>query len=134
MTQGRRGRWWWVVLALAAGLAWWSWRTSFELPPLRVARERVAVGEVSGDLGFGVQAAAPGEELDGRRYVVSSVKPGGAAARAGVVVGDEIVTVDGAAVAGAAGYLYDTLTRVSAGTTVQLGLGRGVVVAVVAGG
>jgi hypothetical protein len=108
--------------------------TSFELPPLRVARERVGRGELTGDLGFSVQAAAPGEELDGRRYVVSSVKAGGAAARAGLLVGDEIVAVDGAPVAGAAWYLYDTLTRVSAGTTVQLGLGRGVVGAVVAGG
>lgn len=107
---------------------------SFELPPLRIARERVARGESSGDLGFAVQAAVPGEELDGRRYVVSSVRAGRAAARAGLLVGDEIVAVDGAPVGGAAGYLFEALTRVSAGTRVQLGLGRGVVVSVVAAG
>ena len=105
---------------------------SHELPPLRMVKERLMRGETIGELGYRVREAAPGEALGGRRYVVSWVSARGPAAAAGLVVGDEIVAVDGQAVGGAGGYLYETLTRVSAGTTVRLGLGRGAVVAVVA--
>ena len=87
----------------------------FELPPVRLARLRIAEGEASGDLGF----------TTGKALAVTTLRPGGPAARAGLRVGDEIVSVDGHAVTGDAAHLFFTLTRVRPGTRLQLGLARG---------
>lgn len=107
-------------------------REDVELAPIRVVRETVKHGAV-GDLGFVLRRSEPTDEPLTGRHVVAVVRPGGPAARAGLVVGDEIVAVGGQSVIGADGYLYYNLTRVSPGATVRLGLGRGAVIDVIAG-
>ncbi|WXA86883.1 carboxypeptidase regulatory-like domain-containing protein [Pendulispora rubella] len=100
--------------------------TTNELPPLRVPRNRVAPGQEHGDLGYETQEMAPEADLQQARWVVSVVRPGGPAAKAGLQVGDEITSVDGQDVVGANGYIYRTLVRVPEKTAVTLGLRRGV--------
>ncbi|MBA3546822.1 MAG: carboxypeptidase regulatory-like domain-containing protein [Nannocystis sp.] len=104
-----------------------------ELPPIRVARKRVKKGDAAGDLGLGLKQVEPGADPLLFRCMVAMVRPGGPASAAGLVPGDEIVTVDGQAVSGANSYLYHALTRVVPGTVVTLGLARGASVQVTAG-
>ncbi|MFY0537285.1 carboxypeptidase regulatory-like domain-containing protein [Nannocystis pusilla] len=99
--------------------------STIELPPIRVARRRTAPGEYGGDLGFTTHEAAPGADPLKRRWSVAHVRPKSPAALAGVVVGDEIVSVDGQDVQGANSYLFPTLTHAPAQTTLTLGLARG---------
>jgi protocatechuate 3,4-dioxygenase beta subunit len=101
-----------------------------ELPPIRLARQKVKPGETIGDLGFAIKLAAPMSEPAERPIEVALVRPGGAAGAAGLRVGDVIVSVDGADVTGERRYLYESLTRLPAGTLVRLGLARGVTVEV----
>jgi hypothetical protein len=97
-----------------------------ELPPIRLARQKVKPGEATGDLGFAIKLAAPMSEPAERPIEVALVRPGGAAGAAGLRVGDVIVSVDGADVTGERRYLYESLTRLPAGARVRLGLARGV--------
>jgi hypothetical protein len=90
---------------------------------LRLPRNRVGPGEQQGDLGV-YAGGTPG--------VVAVVT--GAAAEAGIQVGDVVVSVDGFDVRGANGYLFSPLTTVAAGRTVSLGLARGATVSIVARG
>lgn len=102
-----------------------------ELPPFRIVRTRSTGEGRAGDLGYKLRPGEPGEPPGA--CVVGMVRPGGPAARAGLQVGDEIVSVDGHDVTGAGRYLYDSLAYPKAGTTVRLGLGRGAVLEVTAG-
>ncbi|WP_394848021.1 carboxypeptidase regulatory-like domain-containing protein [Pendulispora brunnea] len=102
--------------------------TTNELPPLRVPRNRVAFGQGQGDLGYDTQEMAPEADLQQTRWVVSVVRSGGPAAKAGLQVGDEITSVDGQDVVGPNGYIYRTLVRVPEKTSVTLGLRRGVAI------
>lgn len=106
---------------------------SVEVPPIRMARRRVKEGEASGDLGYTVKEEEPGEDPSARRLIVAVVRPGSPAAAAGLVVGDEIVSVDGVDVRGPNAYLHWTLTRAKEGTGLTLGLARGASVKVVVG-
>jgi S1-C subfamily serine protease len=64
---------------------------------------------------------------------VASVDPGGPAASAGLRVGDQIVSFDGASLAGlGASFVWRILLSTSAGQTVQIGLACGVTIAVTA--
>ncbi|WP_394834475.1 PDZ domain-containing protein [Pendulispora rubella] len=96
-----------------------------ELPPLRVPRRRNTFGEPPADLGYTLREPPPGTDLDQVQRLIGVVRPGGAAAKAGLQAGDEIVSVEGQDVTGANGYLYPALITVSQGTTVTLGLRRG---------
>ncbi|WP_394839528.1 carboxypeptidase regulatory-like domain-containing protein [Pendulispora rubella] len=96
-----------------------------ELAPLRAPRKRTKGFDVGGDLGFVLQERSPDADLEQARNIVSVVRPGSAAAKAGLVVGDEIVSVDGQDVVGANGYLYRSLSNVPEGTSIALGLKRG---------
>jgi len=104
-----------------------------ELAPIRVVRRRVKSGDTSGDLGYQLKEPEPGEDPLLRRNVVAVVRPGGPAAAAGLVAGDEIVSVDGTPVTGAASYLLQGLCKVGPGTVLTLGLARGASVQVTAG-
>jgi protocatechuate 3,4-dioxygenase beta subunit len=95
-----------------------------EIPPIKVARARVK-GELTGDLGFTTRDSEPGADPDQSRAVVALVRPNSAVAKAGLAVGDEIVSVDGYDVVGPNGYLYSALTRVPEGTVLKLGLKSG---------
>jgi protocatechuate 3,4-dioxygenase beta subunit len=103
-----------------------------ELPPIRIAPRRIDPGGAVGDLGYTIREPEPGADPLQRRWIVAHVQAGGPAARAGVVVGDEIVSVDGHDVRGANSHLFFPLTRVTANTAVTLGLARGASVAVTA--
>jgi protocatechuate 3,4-dioxygenase beta subunit len=104
-----------------------------ELPPLRVSRPRTRPDEAIGDLGHVLRQSPPGTAPDQVHHVVALVRPGSPAAAAGLQVGDEIVSVDGHDVTGTSAYLYQPLLRVAEGATVQLGLARGVTLAITAG-
>jgi S1-C subfamily serine protease len=103
-----------------------------ELPDLRLVKRRVKGRDRGGDLGFSTKEELPDEDPEARRWVVAVVRAGGPAARAGLVIGDVIVSVEGHDVRGANGYLYGSLTRVPEGTSVALGLERGAKVAITA--
>ena len=90
-------------------------------------------GRGEGDLGVTLKEDEPGADPMKSKLVVAVVRPGSAAATAGLQAGDEVISVDGQDVTGANRYLYGTLTRVLEGTTVTLGLASGKSVAVVAG-
>ena len=94
---------------------------------------RVKEGDVTGDLGFGLKFAEPGADPLLFRNMVAVVRPGGPAAAAGLVPGDEVLTVDGQAVSGANAYRFNQMTNVLPGTVVTLGLARGASVPVTAG-
>lgn len=106
--------------------------TSVELPPLRIAKKRRTENEAPGDLGLRLRPSTPGTEPGEAKLIVGSVRPGGPAMRAGLQIGDEIVSVDGQDVTGANGYLFQEMSAVPAGTAVKLGLGRGATIEVVA--
>lgn len=104
-----------------------------ELGTIRVVRTQVKDGEAVGDLGYTLRRSEPTVAAEAVRQIVAVVRPGGPAAQAGLQVGDEIVAVAGESVIGADAYLHYNLTRVAPGATVQLGLARGVTIAVKAG-
>jgi C-terminal processing protease CtpA/Prc len=82
-------------------------------------------GGLTGDLGYATKHEEPGADPDHARFDVVLVRPNGPAAKAGLAVGDEIVSVDGYDVVGSYGYLYHALTRVPEGTVLKLGLKSG---------
>lgn len=105
-------------------------RPLVELPAIRVATRRIADGQARGDLGFTLAATVAGDDPLQAELEVATVRPTGAAARAGLLPRDRIVAVDEQDVRGTNRSLYATLTVVPAGTTVRLGLARGVTVAI----
>ncbi|WP_394839466.1 carboxypeptidase regulatory-like domain-containing protein [Pendulispora rubella] len=107
-----------VPLTLEAG-------QSHEAPPLRAPRRRTKGFGKGGDLGFLIQEMPPDADLEQTRFMVSTVRPNGPAAKAGLVMGDEIVSVEGQDVVGALGYMYHTLAEAPEGSTVTLGVRRG---------
>lgn len=117
----------WVPAVIAAS------ESAVVLPPIRVARKRVARGETSGDLGYSIKQPEAGADPLARRLVVAVVRPGSPAAAAGLQVGDEIVTVDGHSVTGPDAYMLRSLTNVPPGAAIVLGLKRGASVTLTAG-
>ncbi len=103
-----------------------------DLPPIRVAKRRIAVGGARGDLGFTIVPGKAGADPMLADLKVETVRFGGPAAVGGLKLHDEIVAVDGQDVRGVNRSLYATMIEVPAGTTVRLGLARGVTVDVVA--
>jgi protocatechuate 3,4-dioxygenase beta subunit len=103
-----------------------------DLPAIRVARRRIAVDQARGDLGFTIEASAAGDDPLLADLRVAAVRHEGPAATAGLRAHDEIVSVDEQDVRGPNRSLYSTLTVVPAGTTVRLGLARGVTLAITA--
>lgn len=104
-----------------------------ELPPIRIATQKVKSGEAIGDLGYALKLGAPAVEPAARKLEVAIVRAGGPAGIAGLQQGDEIVTVDGEDVTGEQRHLYEPLTKVPPGTVVRLGLARGVTIEVTSG-
>ncbi len=100
------------------------------LPPIRMATQKVKNGEAIGDLGYAIKSAAPGAEPSEREFEVALVRPGGAAAAAGLQVGDIIVSIDGQEVTGEQRHLYSSMTRVPVGISLKLGLARGATIEV----
>lgn len=95
-----------------------------------VPKRRFQPGEKTGDLGFRFAESPPDEDPRQRVLKVSFVRPDGPAARAGLVVGDVVVSIDSHDVRGARATLSGTLLRARVGTTLKLGLARDVTVSV----
>jgi len=93
-----------------------------ELAAMKLTRLRVTGDAKPGELGF----------TTGETLMVMTVRPGGPAAQAGIVVGDQVIAVDGHAVIGDDMRLFFSLSRVPAGTKLALALARGVTVTVTA--
>jgi S1-C subfamily serine protease len=96
-----------------------------DAPPLECVKSRLAKGAHAGDTGFALKEMAPDVHPEAWQLVVGVVRPGGPAAKAGLQVGDIILTTDGHAVSGIASYIYSAITRAPEGTTFTLGLARG---------
>jgi protocatechuate 3,4-dioxygenase beta subunit len=97
-----------------------------------VAKRRLKMGEMVGDLGFSLKAPDSPTPFAVQLLEVATVRADGPAATSGLRVGDRIVSVDGFDVSGKLAYLYGSLTSVREGTQVTLGLSRGGTVVVVA--
>ena len=85
---------------------------------VRLARrdpERWRVGVAPGTVGMGI-------DREGHQLLITQVMPDGAAARAGVTAGAEIVAVDGRAVEGCGPHAVVDLIRGAPGSPVTLGL------------
>lgn len=91
-----------------------------ELPPIKVAPDRVSPGETVGSFGLRFAEPKPGRQRYETPLVVGPVRPGGPAAHAGLVPGDRIRSIDGHDVTGSSRYLYEGLTRVPVGTVVRV--------------
>jgi C-terminal processing protease CtpA/Prc len=81
--------------------------------------------ESGGDLGFSLRQLDFMADPEKEKLAISHIRPGSPAARAGLRVGDHIVSIDGQSVLGKDAYLYHTLTRVPAGATLRIGLANG---------
>jgi S1-C subfamily serine protease len=98
---------------------------------VRVPRRRMKIDEMPGDLGFVLKRNPPETEPGEEDLEVAVVRVDGPAARAGLQVGDVIVSVDGHDMRGDAS-LYWSLAMVPAGQSVSLGLARGAAVKITA--
>lgn len=104
-----------------------------DLGTVELVKKRTERGQEPGDLGFKRKEDEPDIEPEDIRNVVAFVKPDGAAAKAGLAIGDEIVEVDGQEVTGTNHYRYRTLVRVLEGTKVSLKLADGRELTITAG-
>jgi protocatechuate 3,4-dioxygenase beta subunit len=104
-----------------------------ELPPIKVSKKRVKQDQAAGDFGYGLKESEPGADPLQQRMIVAVIRPGSAAAAAGLKLGDEIVSVDGQDVTGGNSYLIGALTEVLEGTVVNFGLAGGATLAIPAG-
>lgn len=104
-----------------------------DLGDLPTAKRRVASASDAGELGVQWEALPADLPSDKRSFVVAQIEPGSAAASSGLRVGDSVITVDGLSCLGNNRSSAWTLLTVPPGTSVELGLQRGVVVTVVAG-
>lgn len=104
-----------------------------EIPPIKVSKKRVKQDQAAGDFGYSLKQSEPGADPLARRSIVAVVRPGSAAAAAGMKIGDEIVSVDGQDVTGGNSYLLGSLTQVLEGTVVSFGLAGGGTLQIAAG-
>jgi hypothetical protein len=104
---------------------------TLDLGDVEVPKMRAKLDEEGGDLGYTLKQSGWDEE-ENPRLEVAIVEPGGPAAKAGLKVGDVIVSVDGQDVREDA-FLYWSLTHVTPGTKIALGLERGATVEITAG-
>ncbi len=110
--------WTWITRRIAAEPA------VQDLGTLELVARRVKRGEESGDLGFKTKELAPDTEPEDSRKLVAVVRPGGPAAKAGLQLGDEIISVDGQAIGGLEAYRWRRLTQVPPGTALSLKVTR----------
>lgn len=86
---------------------------------------RLGKGEEAGDLGFTFKGLPPGREPEDRVFEVALVRAGGAAEKAGLLVGDVVVTIEGKDISGIHSQHTYKLMRVPARDVVPLGLEGG---------
>jgi membrane-associated protease RseP (regulator of RpoE activity) len=99
---------------------------------IKVQKMRARPDEKAGDFGFQLKQPGQDADLDKLRLEVAVVRPDGPAAKAGMKVGDVIVSVDGQDVRQDATQ-YWILAHVPPGTAVTFGLERGASLKLTAG-
>ena len=103
-----------------------------DIGEVKVQKMRARPDEKAGDFGFTMKQPGPDADLDKLRLEVAVVRADGPAAKAGMKVGDVIVSVDGQDVRTDATQ-YWILSHVPPGTTVAFGLERGATLKITAG-
>lgn len=92
---------------------------------IRVVKRRVEPRERGGDFGMEFKQYGPEVAEEDQKMEVRRLRPGGPAEKAGVKVGDVIVSVDGHDVTGENGYLAWSLMWSPVGTSVTFGFASG---------
>lgn len=105
----------------------------YTMATLEVAEKRIKGREVAGDLGLKMKETDAGTDWVDHELIVGFVRPGGPAQKAGIKMGDVIVSVDGHDVRGENVARYRRLTHVLEGTELSIGLGDERTVTVKAG-
>jgi hypothetical protein len=105
---------------------------STDIGEVKVQKLRARPDEKPGDLGYEVKQPGPDTDMEKMVLTVAVVRPDGPAAKGGMKVGDVIVSVDGQDVREDP-FQYWMLSHVTQGTTIALGLERGVTVKITAG-
>lgn len=105
---------------------------STDLGDVKVPKLRAKPGDEAGDFGFELKQPDASTDIDKMVLTVALVRADGPAAKAGIKVGDVIVSVDGQDVREDP-YQYWMTSHVPPGTTVTFGLERGASVKVTAG-
>lgn len=103
-----------------------------DIGTIKVQKMRARPDEKPGDLGYELKQPGMETDIEKMDLIVAVVRPDGPAAKAGLVVGDQIVSVDGEDVR-TDPFQYWMLSHVTAGTTLTLGLERGETVKIKAG-
>jgi hypothetical protein len=91
---------------------------------LMVAR-RLKSDEQAGDLGFELKQQPSGTPTSDQRCEVALIRPGGPADGSGLAVGDVIESVGGISVVGGKATYFEQLTKVKAGTVLELEIAGG---------
>jgi S1-C subfamily serine protease len=106
-------------------------RGTIDVGELGVISRRLRDGEVSGYLGLSFATEPPDAAPAQRGWRVRAIDPSGPCAALDVAVGDVVTTIDGVDVGGDNRGNAVLLWSAPPGTTLRLGLARGVTVAVV---
>jgi hypothetical protein len=104
-----------------------------DIGDIEVMRKRKKSSEPDGDLGFTTVEQPPDLDPKLAELEVAHVRPGGPAARAGLVAGDLVTTIDGLDVKGVHLRRAWVLMDVKEGASVTFGLARGASVKITAG-
>jgi hypothetical protein len=99
---------------------------------LELIQRRLDPEQAAGDIGFELKQQEPGTEPGDVVLRVGLIRLGGPAAATELAVGDVIETVDGKSVMGVDSSRYRSLTRVAAGTVIELGLAEGKTITITA--
>lgn len=105
---------------------------TLDVGDIKVPKLRNKMSEDPGDLGFELEQKMPTDDPEKDKLIVKIVRPDGPAAKAGMKVGDEIVSIDGQDVRSDP-YQFWQLAFVAPGTTLSFGLERGATVTITAG-
>ncbi len=92
---------------------------------IRVAKRRTGPREMGGDFGMEFKQYGPEVPDDQQAMEIRRLRPAGPAEKAGVKVGDVIVSVDGEDITGENRYLAWSLMHVDVGTSVTFGFAGG---------
>ncbi|MFV8749576.1 carboxypeptidase regulatory-like domain-containing protein [Nannocystaceae bacterium ST9] len=104
-----------------------------DIGDLELVARRLTPEQVAGDLGFELQQSEMDVEPEDRQVRVGLIRPGGPAAGSELAVGDVIERVDGKSVEGANSSRFRGLTRVPAGTVLEIGIKDGKTVTITVG-
>jgi len=104
-----------------------------EIGDIELIANRTKRDQTPGDIGFAIKDAALGAEPEAFVATIALVRPGGPAEGSGLVVGDQINTVNGHDVSGTNSFRFGRLTKVLPGDAFELGLADGRTVTITAG-